>query len=267
MADGRARDHPRVCGEHAALNSVEGRYEGSSPRMRGAPLCSIDPFLAQGIIPAYAGSTRPGSRRARSVGDHPRVCGEHRATSTSYASWWGSSPRMRGARAPQHGGRPVRGIIPAYAGSTHLPKVSSVHSRDHPRVCGEHSLSEQDWRSNLGSSPRMRGARLLGGGAVELRGIIPAYAGSTASPCCPAAASRDHPRVCGEHGPSDTGAVYLRDHPRVCGEHIVAAVFAAMVEGSSPRMRGAPLLVGARDGGEGIIPAYAGSTALQRQSY
>ena len=52
---------------------------------------------------------------------------------------------------------------------------------------------------NLGSSPRMRGARNLPR-LDNINGrIIPAYAGSTGSFTCFASASGDHPRVCGEH--------------------------------------------------------------------
>ena len=93
------RDHPRIRGEHAR----EGQGEGG----------------AEGIIPAYAGSTRPmplslyqlrgssphtrgaphaTSRGRHSAEDHPRIRGEH-------VLGWGvrvSQPR----------------IIPAYAGST-----------------------------------------------------------------------------------------------------------------------------------------------------
>ena len=50
------------------------------------------------------------------------------------------------------------------------------------------------------------------------------------------------------------------DHPRVCGEHVVAHFFFPAPLGSSPRMRGTPVL--ADDHGQlvGIIPAYAGNT-------
>ena len=49
-------------------------------------------------------------------------------------------------------------IIPADAGSTSRPAAQCPHEGDHPRGCGEHSLTE-DGPSRLdGSSPRMRGA-------------------------------------------------------------------------------------------------------------
>ena len=50
------------------------------------------------------------------------------------------------------------------------------------------------------------------------------------------------------------------DHPRGCGEHATAQVRVSPEWGSSPRMRGAPVI---KPGGHpygGIIPADAGST-------
>ena len=51
------------------------------------------------------------------------------------------------------------------------------------------------------------------------------------------------------------------DHPRVCGEHVDAQLIQSMSMGSSPRMRGAQPFCFSRQADQGIIPAYAGSTA------
>ena len=71
--------------------------------------------------------------------------------------------------------------------------------RDHPRVCGEHSLMIRSRTCLQGSSPRMRGALSLIFPVLLLAGIIPAYAGSTVRHSAAPPYSRDHPRVCGEH--------------------------------------------------------------------
>ena len=133
-------------------------------------------------------------------------------------------------------------IIPAYAGSTGSRWLSVRSSQDHPRVCGEHSLTSTHLGYTRGSSPRMRGAR--GGCALPLPvdGIIPAYAGSTENENL----RRENPR----------------DHPRVCGEHFVGQRFGGIIQGSSPRMRGAPLILLPVLLLVGIIPAYAGSTGI-----
>ena len=93
----------------------------------------------------------------------------------------GSSPRMRGAL--QIVGSPRMGmrIIPADAGSTTRLSVPAVKIRDHPRGCGEHALTTPWMVAVIGSSPRMRGARLDLPCRRSLSRIIPADAGSTGS--------------------------------------------------------------------------------------
>ena len=70
-------DHPRVCGEHAVLNSDALPFTGSSPRMRGTLLHHALALASGGIIPAYAGNTCETCEGSSDGGDHPRVCGEH----------------------------------------------------------------------------------------------------------------------------------------------------------------------------------------------
>ena len=106
---------------------------------------------------------------------------------------------MRGARGADAALAPVGGIIPAYAGSTIRPGISSWRSRDHPRVCGEHTVANHEGMSYIGSSPRMRGAYLGDTDFTVVGRIIPAYAGSTDMSASPQAEAEDHPRVCGEH--------------------------------------------------------------------
>ena len=70
-------DHPRIRGEHGARWTPSRDHPGSSPHTRGARpvLWGVSGFA--GIIPAYAGSTGPGGRRAVTIRDHPRIRGEH----------------------------------------------------------------------------------------------------------------------------------------------------------------------------------------------
>ena len=213
-------DHPRVCGEHLAYFKVERRYYG--------------------IIPAYAGNTAQGKLSHADVWDHPRVCGEHmpKASGVNVAS--GSSPRVRGTLLRVRAERQSTGIIPAYAGNTPpCPGRAAIHW-DHPRVCGEHTLSNRISSGLRGSSPRMRGTPLVVWGDSCDEGIIPAYAGNT-----PRAAWT--PRSC-------------RDHPRVCGEHVSCSATTEPVVGSSPRMRGTRFKCARQSSTTGIIPAYAGNT-------
>ena len=134
------------------------------------------------------------------VKDHPRVCGEHNKTMTEVSPSFGSSPRMRGAlRVPRLSCSPTR-IIPAYAGSTSQLFQIRHAIRDHPRVRGVHRCRQATDRHHWGSSPRMRGAPGCALHRILAVGIIPAYAGSTHTGTAPITSTKDHPRVCGEHG-------------------------------------------------------------------
>ena len=194
-------------------------FEGSSPRMRGAPDATDHEDKQYGIIPAYAGSTQSFRPFVVMGRDHPRVCGEHSDMERFVSTETGSSPRMRGALGERDRFERRGRIIPAYAGSTSHGWVGGVFEEDHPRVCGEHAITWTRAGCPTGSSPRMRGAPLGVRGMPYLRGTIPAYAGSTTF--------------------LRLTAGYAKDHPRVCGEHWIPFAGDNMQKGSSPRMRGA----------------------------
>ena len=50
-------DHPRMRGEHTALQTYGGRLQGSSPHARGTPVAPRCTHPNTGIIPACAGNT------------------------------------------------------------------------------------------------------------------------------------------------------------------------------------------------------------------
>ena len=137
---GFQRDHPRMCGEHIRVSSRALSSLGSSPHVRGALQSWHGHLRRQGIIPACAGSTPILARSSAPSRDHPRMCGEHVLKVWPGALDSGSSPHVRGA--PQgnlfqgHSG----GIIPACAGSTNGNVARILFFRDHPRMCGEHSM-------------------------------------------------------------------------------------------------------------------------------
>ena len=150
-------DHPRVCGEHAAVRNAPEYPSGSSPRMRGTLIGGLLDKAQEGIIPAYAGNTRLPVVRDLRVRDHPRVCGEHDFCLEYVTDARGSSPRMRGTHHENGIDSQRGGIIPAYAGNTMRPPPPLWRLEDHPRVCGEHILPDCVKPSGMGSSPRMRG--------------------------------------------------------------------------------------------------------------
>ena len=50
-------DHPRACGAHRLVKAPASKWEGSSPRMRGSLILSLNGMNSTGIIPAHAGLT------------------------------------------------------------------------------------------------------------------------------------------------------------------------------------------------------------------
>src|SRR5690606_8585134 len=92
-----------------------------------------------------------------------------------------------------------RRTIPACAGSTGGEDIHRRDGRDHPRVRGEHAVTNALVPASGGPSPRARGARPLDNNGCIRYGTIPACAGSTAGRLAAAGGRRDHPRVRGEH--------------------------------------------------------------------
>ena len=152
------------------------------------------------------------------------MCGEHDFDYVAVTGVTGSSPRVRGALSKPPSGPADAGIIPACAGtcagSTCRPGSRPRRRWDHPRVCGEHNDDVYKSVQLKGSSPRVRGARVVRRGRIVGRGIIPACAGSTEL--------RSIRGGC------------RRDYPRVCGEHAGCIACSGTATGSSPRVRGAP---------------------------
>ena len=229
-----------MCGEHWLRTKASSLSTGSSPHVRGALWVCHAKLLTLGIIPACAGSTIWVWRCCAVCRDHPRMCGEHVGRHQRRPGCAGSSPHVRGALDAARDRRLEQGIIPACAGSTRRPSALPWRRWDHPRMCGEHRLEIHHHVQSLGSSPHVRGAHGIQILGSDLRGIIPACAGSTDVWWCRSA---------------DGG-----DHPRMCGEHRLRLAVRIVEWGSSPHVRGALGQSGETVHRRGIIPACAGST-------
>ena len=70
-----------MCGEHFGVYVDLICLTGSSPHVRGAHNVLDVRVLTTGIIPACAGSTRFPYPQLEQTRDHPRMCGEHVASS------------------------------------------------------------------------------------------------------------------------------------------------------------------------------------------
>ena len=220
---------------------MEKRARGLSLRVRGTLLPSGDEPADVRIIPAPAGNTRRCRWRLWRWPDHPRACGEHVYRLHWQSRQGGSSPRLRGTpHFDRVDAREVR-IIPAPAGNTGCMMTYSIPAADHPRACGEHTVTVIAHAGDYGSSPRLRGTLHIIGTLFRNERIIPAPAGNTSS-SPPASAPKP-------------------DHPRACGEHTARSFVRLLMRGSSPRLRGTlDDAVGYGVFGR-IIPAPAGNTS------
>ena len=218
LAIRRARDHPRIRGEHTPQPKRPSQTTGSSPHTRGAPPRGVVRKPGRRIIPAYAGSTSTASKTRCRPRDHPRIRGEHLNRIKNEMPSEGSSPHTRGAPCFGAVVDPEGGIIPAYAGSTVVVGVCDVYEPDHPRIRGEHDIRFATLAGNYGSSPHTRGARADEPRHRRRVGIIPAYAGSTAFERLREAVAEDHPRIRGEHrGTLGLGRAVLGSSPHTRG--------------------------------------------------
>ena len=93
---------------------------------------------------------------------------------------------------------------------------------DHPRACGVYGCVAARVASSSGSSPRVRGLHPDTETDACMERIIPARAGFTRQILCRQEILWDHPRACGVYGK---------------GVILIARRF-----GSSPRVRGLPVL-------------------------
>ncbi len=89
-------------------------------------------------------------------------------------------------------------ITPACAGRRQTNVCIGGDIQDHPRVCGEKAAWAFRSRCVLGSPPRVRGEGIFSPVSDGSCRITPACAGRRSERPASAAASTDHPRVCGE---------------------------------------------------------------------
>ena len=91
-----SRDHPRVCGEKAAMCVSRSGVLGSPPRVRGKAVIRSWSVWLNRITPACAGKRKMCRRAFARIWDHPRVCGEKFVPPEHAKKYVGSPPRVRG---------------------------------------------------------------------------------------------------------------------------------------------------------------------------
>ena len=192
--------HPRVGGENIDSWELPERHVGSSPRGRGKHSRRLPRPYGGGLIPAWAGKTRPTCTARSARGAHPRVGGENLSAGSSPSLDLGSSPRGRGKPWSESGLYDAGGLIPAWAGKTAHRLLPLLDGGAHPRVGGENDLTEPIMELMPGSSPRGRGKLDEAKRGKLACGLIPAWAGKTAPLYIGNGWPWAHPRVGGENG-------------------------------------------------------------------
>ena len=147
--------------------------------MRGPPERPNQSAGCTRITPAYAGTTIVKQSFHFFMGDHPRLCGDHKTRSLPTLNHKGSPPLMRGPQMMSKYKYRECGITPAYAGTTCQRPSARSCGRDHPRLCGDHHHAILSCSPVHGSPPLMRGPRFCDIFYCCLARITPAYAGTT----------------------------------------------------------------------------------------
>ena len=114
----QCRAHPRSRGEHRPAPADGESPAGSSPLARGTLARAVQIGVVCGLIPARAGNTESGEKKAGRYGAHPRSRGEHCGTAYQEHFHWGSSPLAQGTRWEAAVIALFAGLIPARAGNT-----------------------------------------------------------------------------------------------------------------------------------------------------
>ena len=213
---------------------------GSPPPTRGTQFEDDKKPDKIGITPAYAGNTPFIFLRCEPLWDHPRLRGEHIQSNIAPLLILGSPPPTRGTRKQRYYRFALIRITPAYAGNTPYKSQCSRIFQDHPRLRGEHHPPSDTMVQRLGSPPPTRGTPCSRNIYNFCLGITPAYAGNTAYRGKLTHATRDHPRLRGEH---------------------VANFYGDLgIWGSPPPTRGTLSIMKYNNEKAGITPAYAGNT-------
>ena len=182
-------------GEHYNAVRLACSPQGSSPHARGTRTSRWMAIPSRGIIPACAGNTATLKAMLDTLGDHPRMRGEHSHGVKEHEHVEGSSPHARGTLCAGWFRCGWLGIIPACAGNTGFVRCRASRLWDHPRMRGEHRVDGFRRSRPVGSSPHARGTPALSRAWLQPAG--------------------DHPRMRGEH----RMRLFSEGHPRGSSPH------------------------------------------------
>ena len=149
--------HPHACGEHYRDTIAQHTHCGSSPRLWGTFLCSVQFALPIRFIPTPVGNILHQSPTEFATTVHPHACGEHAPIPIRGLFILGSSPRLWGTWDILFPPNQATRFIPTPVGNIHTRSDLSIISAVHPHACGEHQITQTTFLPLAGSSPRLWG--------------------------------------------------------------------------------------------------------------
>ncbi len=189
--------YPRVGGGNWLKPKPTRTIWGLSPRGRGKPWFALNPVVAFGSIPAWAGETPPRRTRRGAISVYPRVGGGNSMSISECRYEPGLSPRGRGKPARRAVWIAPGRSIPAWAGETDAALRYAGRGAVYPRVGGGNTGKPNGWSRCRGLSPRGRGKLVLYRRRRQCLGSIPAWAGETRARVAADDAVEVYPRVGG----------------------------------------------------------------------
>ena len=157
--------------------------EGLSPRVRGNLFSKESGRAWARSIPACTGEPVPVHRVPVTVMVYPRVYGGTTLPPHPHVGDRGLSPRVRGNRGRGRGGRWANGSIPACTGEPLLAHGNDEVLKVYPRVYGGTAGSGARIPADKGLSPRVRGNRGCRQRGAIVTRVYPRVYGGT--PCKP----------------------------------------------------------------------------------
>ena len=113
-------DHPHACGDKKLFQSVSPLCLGSSPRVWGQVLSTINKLVELRIIPTRVGTSLFFYILSYNSRDHPHACGDKSLSLTFFLYSNGSSPRVWGQVTDEPNPDSGERIIPTRVGTSLL---------------------------------------------------------------------------------------------------------------------------------------------------
>ena len=174
--------------------------------------------------------------------DHPHAYGDKCSLPPNNHPYSGSSPRVWGQESLHNLNFRSRRIIPTRMGTRKIAKEATDHGMDHPHAYGDKRCFGKEARRVRGSSPRVWGQAALIATYTVQRRIIPTRMG-TSLLLLPCA------RV-------------VKDHPHAYGDKCIFLLEKSVSVGSSPRVWGQVMQRAGNSLFTGIIPTRMGTSLL-----